>query len=191
MRQQRRQQKGSGTLRIIGGDWRGRRLEFPPSPNLRPTGDRIRETLFNWLSAEVRGSRCLDLFAGSGALGLEALSRGARHCTFLETSSAAIEGINAHLSLLNAVDRGRVINTNALSWRDDPFDIVFVDPPFSEDLAIDSLRHLINNQLLKDSALVYLEVASTASLEDLPPGLSIVRDKRSGAVRYLLLEQQQ
>jgi 16S rRNA (guanine966-N2)-methyltransferase len=190
MRQQRRQQKGSGTLRIIGGDWRGRRLEFPSSPNLRPTGDRIRETLFNWLAGEVGGSRCLDLFAGSGALGLEALSRGARHCTFLETSSAAIEGINAHLSLLNAVDRGRVINTNALSWRDDPFDIVFVDPPFSENLAIDSLRHLINNQLLTDSALVYLEVASTASLEDLPPALSIIRDKQSGAVRYLLLEQQ-
>jgi len=190
MRQQRRQQKGSGTLRIIGGDWRGRRLEFPSSPNLRPTGDRIRETLFNWLAAEVGGSRCLDLFAGSGALGLEALSRGARHCTFLETSSAAIEGINAHLSLLNAADRGRVINTNALSWRDDPFDIVFVDPPFSENLAIDSLRHLINNQLLTDSALVYLEVASTASLEDLPPALSIIRDKQSGAVRYLLLEQQ-
>ena len=190
MRQQRRQQKGSGTLRIIGGDWRGRRLEFPSSPNLRPTGDRIRETLFNWLASEVGGSRCLDLFAGSGALGLEALSRGARHCTFLETSSAAIEGINAHLSLLNAVDRGRVINTNALSWRDDPFDIVFVDPPFSENLAIDSLRHLIDNQLLTDSALVYLEVASTASLEDLPPALSIVRDKRTGAVRYLLLEQQ-
>lgn len=190
MRQQRRQQKGSGTLRIIGGDWRGRRLEFPSSPNLRPTGDRIRETLFNWLAAEVGGSRCLDLFAGSGALGLEALSRGARHCTFLETSSAAIEGINAHLSLLNAVDRGRVINTNALSWRDDPFDIVFVDPPFSENLAIDSLRHLINNQLLTDSALVYLEVASTASLEDLPPALSIIRDKQSGAVRYLLLAQQ-
>ena len=190
MRQQRRQQKGSGTLRIIGGDWRGRRLEFPSSPNLRPTGDRIRETLFNWLATEVGGSRCLDLFAGSGALGLEALSRGASHCTFLETSSAAIEGINAHLSLLNAVDRGRVINTNALSWRDDPFDIVFVDPPFSENLAIDSLRHLINNQLLTDSALVYLEVASTASLEDLPPALSIIRDKQSGAVRYLLLEQQ-
>lgn len=190
MRQQRRQQKGSGTLRIIGGDWRGRRLEFPSSPNLRPTGDRIRETLFNWLAAEVSGSRCLDLFAGSGALGLEALSRGARHCTFLETSSAAIEGINAHLSLLNAVDRGRVINTNALSWREDPFDIVFVDPPFSDNLAIDSLKHLINNQLLTESALVYLEVASTASLEDLPPALSIIRDKQSGAVRYLLLEQQ-
>lgn len=190
MRQQRRQQKGSGTLRIIGGDWRGRRLEFPSSPNLRPTGDRIRETLFNWLAAEVSGSRCLDLFAGSGALGLEALSRGARHCTFLETSSAAIEGINAHLSLLNAVDRGRVINTNALSWREDPFDIVFVDPPFSDNLAIDSLKHLINNQLLTDSALVYLEVASTASLKDLPPALSIIRDKQSGAVRYLLLEQQ-
>jgi 16S rRNA (guanine966-N2)-methyltransferase len=190
MRQQRRQQKGSGTLRIIGGDWRGRRLEFPSSPNLRPTGDRIRETLFNWLAGEVGGSRCLDLFAGSGALGLEALSRGARHCTFVETSSAAIEGINAHLSLLNAVDRGRAVNTNALSWRDDPFDIVFVDPPFSENLAIDSLRHLINNQLLTDSALVYLEVASTASLEDLPPALSIIRDKQSGAVRYLLLEQQ-
>jgi len=189
MRQQRRQQKGSGTLRIIGGDWRGRRLEFPSSPNLRPTGDRIRETLFNWLAPDIRGSRCLDLFAGSGALGLEALSRGASHCTFLETSAIAINVIGNHLTQLNAGGRGRVVNTNALFWQDDPFDIVFVDPPFSEGLAIDSLSHLINNRLLTDGALVYLEVASTTSLEDLPACLSVVRDKRTGSVRYLLLEK--
>ena len=189
MRQQRRGQKGSNTLRIIGGDWRGRRLEFPSSPNLRPTGDRIRETLFNWLAPDIRGSRCLDLFAGSGALGLEALSRGASHCTFLETSAIAINVIGNHLTQLNAGGRGRVVNTNALFWQDDPFDIVFVDPPFSEGLAIDSLSHLINNRLLTDGALVYLEVPSTTSLEDLPACLSVVRDKRTGSVRYLLLEK--
>ena len=189
MRQQRRGQKSSGTLRIIGGDWRGRRLEFPSSPNLRPTGDRIRETLFNWLAPDIPGSRCLDLFAGSGALGLEALSRGASHCTFLETSATAINGISAHLARLDATGRSRVVNTNALSWQDDPFDIVFVDPPFSEGLAIDSLSHLINNRLLQDRALVYLEVASTTSLEKMPASLSVVRDKQTGAVRYLLLEK--
>ncbi|MEK9807347.1 MAG: 16S rRNA (guanine(966)-N(2))-methyltransferase RsmD [Halieaceae bacterium] len=189
MRQQRRGQKGSNTLRIIGGDWRGRRLEFPSSPNLRPTGDRIRETLFNWLAPDIRGSRCLDLFAGSGALGLEALSRGASHCTFLETSAIAINVIGNHLTQLNAGGRGRVVNTNALFWQDDPFDIVFVDPPFSEGLAIESLSHLINNRLLTDGALVYLEVPSTTSLENLPTCLSVVRDKRTGSVRYLLLEK--
>ena len=189
MRQQRRGQKSSNTLRIIGGDWRGRKLEFPPSPNLRPTGDRIRETLFNWLAPDIRGSRCLDLFAGSGALGLEALSRGASHCTFLETSAIAINVIGNHLTQLNAGGRGRVVNTNALFWQDDPFDIVFVDPPFSEGLAIDSLSHLINNRLLRDRALVYLEVASTTSLEKMPASLSVVRDKQTGAVRYLLLEK--
>jgi 16S rRNA (guanine966-N2)-methyltransferase len=189
MRQQRRGQKSSNTLRIIGGDWRGRKLEFPPSPNLRPTGDRIRETLFNWLAPDIRGSRCLDLFAGSGALGLEALSRGASHCTFLETSAIAINVIGNHLTQLNAGGRGRVVNTNALFWQDDPFDIVFVDPPFSEGLAIDSLSHLINNRLLTDGALVYLEVPSTTSLEYLPACLSVVRDKRTGSVRYLLLEK--
>ncbi len=189
MRQQRRGQKSSNTLRIIGGDWRGRKLEFPPSPNLRPTGDRIRETLFNWLAPDIRGSRCLDLFAGSGALGLEALSRGASHCTFLETSAIAINVIGNHLTQLNAGGRGRVVNTNALFWQDDPFDIVFVDPPFSEGLAIDSLSHLINNRLLTDGALVYLEVPSTTSLENLPTCLSVVRDKRTGSVRYLLLEK--
>jgi len=189
MRQQRRGQKSSGTLRIIGGDWRGRRLEFPSSPNLRPTGDRIRETLFNWLAPDIRGSRCLDLFAGSGALGLEALSRGASHCTFLETSAIAFNVISTHLTRLNAGGRGRVVNTNALFWQDDPFDIVFVDPPFSEGLAIDSLSHLINNRLLRDRALVYLEVPSTTSLEKMPASLSVVRDKQTGAVRYLLLEK--
>ena len=189
MRQQRRGQKGSGTLRIIGGDWRGRRLEFPSSPNLRPTGDRIRETLFNWLAPDIPGSRCLDLFAGSGALGLEALSRGASHCTFLATSATAIHGISAHLARLDATGRTSVVNTNALSWQDDPFNIVFVDPPFSEGLAIDSLSHLINNRLLRDRALVYLEVASTTSLEKMPASLSVIRDKQTGAVRYLLLEK--
>jgi 16S rRNA (guanine966-N2)-methyltransferase len=189
MRQQRRGQKSSNTLRIIGGDWRGRKLEFPPSPNLRPTGDRIRETLFNWLAPGIRGSRCLDLFAGSGALGLEALSRGASHCTFLETSAIAINVIGNHLTQLNAGGRGRVVNTNALFWQDDPFDIVFVDPPFSEGLAIESLSHLINNRLLTAGALVYLEVPSTTSLENLPTCLSVVRDKRTGSVRYLLLEK--
>ena len=123
---------GHSQLRIIGGQWRGRKLAFTPEDGLRPTADRVRETLFNWLAADIHGARCLDLFAGSGALGLEALSRGAAHCDFVDHSSRACRQIETHLALLEAADRGHCHPVGAepfLRGAQQAYDIVFLDPP--------------------------------------------------------------
>ncbi|MFY9179998.1 MAG: 16S rRNA (guanine(966)-N(2))-methyltransferase RsmD [Venatoribacter sp.] len=145
----------SQQLRIIGGQWRSRRLNFPAIEGLRPTLDRIRETVFNWLQFEVEGKQVLDCFAGSGALGLEALSRGAKNVTFVEKNSQAAKQLNANLALLNC-SSGRVVNTDALVWlvqTQESFDLVFLDPPFHLGLlqpALDTLK-------LNANALVYVE----------------------------------
>src|SRR5690349_6524231 len=120
--------RGDGVLRIIGGQWRGRKLHFPALPGLRPSPDRVRETLFNWLAPTLAGSRCLDLFAGSGALGLEALSRGAQQCWFVDSANAACRRIQEHLTLLQCVD-ACVFNAEASQWlqrrpQDSAFDVV-------------------------------------------------------------------
>ena len=124
-------------VRIIGGQWRGRKLSFTPAEGLRPTGDRIRETLFNWLAPAIEGARCVDLFAGSGALGLEALSRGASHCDFVDSSNATLARVSDHLKTLAATDRGRchpVSSAAIFNVATQPYDIVFIDPPFTQQL---------------------------------------------------------
>lgn len=108
--------KGSNQLRIIGGEWRGRKLRFPDVPNLRPTPDRVRETVFNWLMPMIHGAHCLDLFAGSGALGLEALSRGAARTTFVDSHKKVTQFIQEHLTLLNANDRANVFQMDGLKF---------------------------------------------------------------------------
>ena len=122
-------------LRIIGGQWRGRKLNFPDIDGLRPTGDRIRETLFNWLTGDLPASRCLDLFAGAGSLGLEALSRGASQVVLLEKHPQAASQLQAHLSTLNC-SQGQAVQTDSLQWlanhQGEGFDIVFMDPPFKQ-----------------------------------------------------------
>ncbi len=126
----------SNQLRIIGGRWRGRRLRLCGAPELRPTPDRVRETVFNWLQAPLPGGRCLDLFAGSGALGLEALSRGAAEVVFVERNAAIARRLQDNLALLEAVS-GRLERADALIWlrrKPEPFDIVFLDPPFGRNL---------------------------------------------------------
>src|SRR5277367_3125267 len=126
---------GRNSVRIIGGGWRGRRVSFPDIPGLRPTPDRVRETLFNWLQHSVAGSRCLDLFAGSGALGLEALSRGAREVVFVDQAQAAISHLQTQISRLDAVARTRIMGEDAgryLRTSPEVFDIVFLDPPFGQ-----------------------------------------------------------
>src|SRR5512134_933490 len=123
---------GGNQLRIIGGRWRSRRLRFPPLPGLRPTPDRVRETLFNWLTPVIAGARCLDLFAGSGALGIEALSRGAAAVTFVERHPQAVRGLRANLAQLRA-EGARVEQADALLWlrqAPQPFTVVFLNPPF-------------------------------------------------------------
>ena len=179
---------GTGRLRIIGGEWRGLKLNFPGEvAHLRPTPDRVRETLFNWLTNRIHGARCLDLFAGSGALGLEALSRGASHCTFVDNAAAAAEAVRGHLSHLNAHQRATVVSGDALRWQGAPVDIVFIDPPFSSDLAGVALEHLLSEGLLANDARIYLELERKQTPPHLPASLKVIRDKVAGNVRYQLL----
>jgi len=182
--------RGTGQLRIIGGKWRGRRLLFTPAAGLRPTADRIRETLFNWLAAHVDGARCADLFAGSGALGLEALSRGAAHCDFVDTSRPGLDAIAAHLERLDAGSAGRCHHTAAdrfLRDADTPWQLVFIDPPFDCGLAAPVVELLAQRQLVAPGALVYLETGSREVAPPLPDNWDVHREKTAGDVTYRLL----
>lgn len=178
-----------GQLRIIGGAWRGRKLSFTAAEGLRPTTDRIRETLFNWLAPVIDGAHCADLFAGSGALGLEALSRGAAHCDFVDSSATAAQQIAGHLETLGAEQRGRCHHRKASGYLQDarrPLDIVFVDPPFARGLVLPSCEELASNQLLSPESLVYVETPSDEALTNLPQGWQIYREKTAGGVSYRL-----
>jgi 16S rRNA (guanine966-N2)-methyltransferase len=176
-------------LRIIGGAWRGRKLAFIPAEGLRPTADRVRETLFNWLAPELRGARCLDLFCGSGALGLEALSRGAAHCDFIDTNSTNLRQVAGHLQVLGAADRGhchpgpaeRYLAGAAQAW-----DIAFIDPPFHQGLAGPACAQLQERALLAPGARIYLESAVAEAEPALPASWLLHRDKTAGGVRYRL-----
>ncbi|MBT8444952.1 MAG: 16S rRNA (guanine(966)-N(2))-methyltransferase RsmD [Gammaproteobacteria bacterium] len=176
-----------GQLRIIGGRWRGRRIDLPAGQDIRPTGDRVRETLFNWLAPIIGGARCLDLFAGSGALGLEALSRGAGETVFVEKDPAAVAHLSNSIERL-ACDEATVVAADALRYlRGAPrtFDIVWLDPPFGEfDLSL--LCTLLESGWLADGARIYLEMSRHDDLPDLPDNWVIDRDKTAGRVRYAL-----
>lgn len=178
--------KHIGTLRIIGGQWRSRKLQFTEVEGLRPTGDRIRETLFNWLAMEIAGARCLDLFAGSGALGLEALSRDASHCDFVELNRAAARQIQQHLQTLNAVN-GTVHCTAAADFLADGhkqgYDIIFLDPPFNKALLAEILPALAKQ--LNQNGLVYLEQAKGENIA-LPANWQQIKQKTAGEVVYSL-----
>jgi 16S rRNA (guanine966-N2)-methyltransferase len=178
----------TNTLRIIGGEWRGRRIRFPGRGGIRPTPDRVRETLFNWLMAKVPGSRCLDLFAGSGALGLEALSRGAAHATFVERDRANAASLRESAASL-APGRATVVEADALAWLATAaraFDLVFLDPPFAEGILAESMRLLDSHGWLVEGAFVYLESPARAGAPVLPAGWVLHRSGRAGAVGYHL-----
>jgi 16S rRNA (guanine966-N2)-methyltransferase len=182
---------GDGELRIIGGQWRGRKLQFPPLPGLRPSPNRVRETLFNWLAPEITGARCLDLFAGSGALGLEALSRGAGSCMFVDNARAACERIAAHLKTLKS-DDGSTCHADTAQWLQQKpsnvthFDMVFLDPPFRQDFLRDCCERLERNDWLAARAWIYIESAADEALPPLPSSWTLHRDKRAGQVAYRL-----
>ena len=185
---------GNNQLRIIGGLWRGRKLSFPDADGLRPTGDRIRETLFNWLAPDIHGAHCLDLFAGSGALGLEALSRGAESSLLLEKHPAAARQLKDNLQLLKA-NNGRVEHVDSLHWLNSAqvshrFDIVFIDPPFALNLWDAVIAALETRNWLADEAVIYLEAPRDAQLQ-LPANWQLHRDKQAGQVSYRLYCRQQ
>jgi 16S rRNA (guanine966-N2)-methyltransferase len=177
-------------VRIIGGSWRGRRVRFPGAPGLRPTSDRRRETLFNWLAADIEGARCLDLFAGSGALGLEAASRGAARVTLVEASREVAAALAETVRELGAEDRVRVVHAQVarfLNREAAPADIVFLDPPFAQPrLAGDTLARLDASGWLAPGALVYLESAAHAEQPRVPAHWSLVRAKSAGDAHALL-----
>jgi 16S rRNA (guanine966-N2)-methyltransferase len=184
--------KLANTLRIIGGEWRGRRVHFPAKSGIRPTPDRVRETLFNWLMAKVPGSRCLDLFAGSGALGLEALSRGASTVTFVERDRANAASLSETVARL-APGRASVIEGDALAWLAGPpaaFDIVFLDPPYAADLLAEAMRLLEARGWLAKDAWVYIEMPAKAGPPALPAAWRAHRAGRAGAVGYHLARRQ-
>ncbi len=186
-----RNDKGSpsGRLRIVAGKWRSRLLPVAEEPGLRPTSARIRETLFNWLASTIEGSRCLDLFAGTGALGFEALSRGAREIVFVENSARAAAALKESVKVLDATG-ARIHQADAIRYlkrEPEPFDIVFLDPPFADDLLEDLCRLLSEGNWLADGARVYLEQDRERPLPALPDGWTIINDKTAGQVRYALV----
>ena len=184
------QSQQMGEFRIIGGRHRSRKLHFIPIDGLRPTPDKVRETLFNWLQ-NVNNFHCLDLYAGSGALGLEALSRGAAHCCFVEKNHDACQAINRHLVQLE--NDGSTINQalphalNAFNT-EQPFDLVFLDPPYALKCISKHLQQLKDLQLLNNDAWIYIETASNQPATDLPKGFNLHREKQQGQVRYSLLQ---
>ncbi|RYD15457.1 MAG: 16S rRNA (guanine(966)-N(2))-methyltransferase RsmD [Lysobacteraceae bacterium] len=177
---------GAGSLRIIAGRLRGSRLAVPDAPGLRPTPDRVRETLFNWLAPWIEGARCLDLYAGTGALGIEALSRGARECVFVERDRTLQQQLRDNLARLR-VEGASVVGADALGFLAGPprgFDLVFVDPPFDADLWQEAARRL-EQGWLAPSALIHVEAPADASLS-LPPQWQLHRQARAGAVAHAL-----
>ena len=181
---------GRFEVRIIGGEWRGRKLHFPPAADLRPTPDRVRETLFNWLQFDLAGKRCLDLFAGSGALGLEALSRGAAEVVFVERDPVAARAIGDMLGQLKC-SRGRVDPTDAFAWLERatparPFEIAFLDPPYDAAWLPVVTEKLERGGWLAPGAWVYLEDAAAHGEPGLPTGWTLMRSKRAGDVGYHL-----
>lgn len=202
------------SVRIIGGKWRGRKIGFPSFPDLRPSGDRGRETLFNWLAANLVNSHCLDLFAGSGCLGLEALSRGAAHVTFVDVRTRVIDSLRQESQRLladapaqgTADERGNdsrtdatlsagptaeFVRADARVWLSRParqrgFDIVFLDPPFDADL-LPQLFPLLQPWLAPE-ALIYVEQSARNTLPAFPDGWLLARQARAGAVQMSLIE---
>ena len=180
-----------GRVRIIAGRWRGRRLVVENDPDVRPTPDRVRETLFNWLAPELPGTRCLDLFAGSGALGFEAISRGAEHAVLIDRNRAVGTRLRAECERLEAARAVTVIEADALEWLArpatvPPFDIAFVDPPHRLEVHAEVAASLADHGWLAPGAQVWFELVRRREPPDLPAGWTLLRSGRAGDVRYYL-----
>lgn len=183
-----------GTVRIIGGQWRSRKIQFTEVEGLRPTPDRVRETLFNWLQPVIVEANCLDLFAGSGALGFEALSRGASHCMFFDKHTQCISDINSNLQKLS-VGNGETVRGDALQLlKQQPevgkrFNVVFIDPPYTMNCALSCCQMLVEHQWLADKSYIYIESATPINESDLPEHWQLHRQKKAGNVNYHLAVQ--
>jgi len=183
---------GSGQLRIIAGQWRSRRFAFPEGPGLRPTPDRVRETVFNWLMPYVEGARVLDCFAGSGAMLLESLSRGAASALGLDLNPQSVAALRSHLSSLGCT-AGQVQQVDALRYLEGqvatPFDLVFLDPPFHQNLLAPACTLLEQRGWLAPRAWIYCESEAAPSALGLPGNWRLHREKQAGQVYYSLWQR--
>ncbi|MBS9434721.1 16S rRNA (guanine(966)-N(2))-methyltransferase [Photorhabdus hainanensis] len=182
------QRQSMGQIRIIGGKWRGRKLPVPDSPGLRPTTDRVRETLFNWLAPVIQEAHCLDCYAGSGALGLEALSRYAAQVTLIEYERNIAKQLSTNLDLLSA-QNAKVINDSALTYLSQsgkPYDVVFLDPPFRKGMLNETIKLLEEQNWLADESWIYVEAESESTAIDVPVNWQLHREKVAGQVAYRL-----
>lgn len=183
------------SLRIIGGQWRSRQLPIPDIEGLRPTPDRVRETVFNWIAPYLAGAYCADLFCGSGALGLEALSREAAHCTFVDASRTVTQQVQKNLATLNC-SHADVLNQSAVDFLESQanrenntakFDIVFIDPPFRKSW-VDKILPLLTKGWLAHNALVYIEMEKEAPAPDLDQQWQLLKEKNAGQLIYRLYQ---
>jgi 16S rRNA (guanine966-N2)-methyltransferase len=181
-------------LRIIGGKWRGRKLTFVESQGLRPTLDRVRETLFNWLQPVIYNSRCLDLYSGSGALGFEALSRGALQVTMVDKSRRVYQQLNQNLRLLSC-ENADTLNMDAIAFlsaqsvnkkTETKYQIVFLDPPFNQGLLDKSCDMLEQQQLLAENSYIYIEAEKNLQLNNIPVCWHKTKEKKAGQLAYYL-----
>ena len=176
------------SIRIIGGKWKGRKIIFSEQLDVRPTGNKIRETLFNWLQGELLDAKCLDLFSGSGALGLEALSRGAKYVSFIEKNNKTARYIKKSLSEFEKEVTGKeVICADAIEWiqkNNEVFDIVFIDPPFNGDQIYEICQKVEATAMAK--RLIYLEWHSDIDSSRLPEKWNLLKQNKSGSVFFAL-----
>lgn len=181
--------QSEGQLRIIGGQWRSRKITFMDAQGLRPTPDRVRETLFNWLAPHIEGASVLDVFTGSGALFFEALSRGAKHALALDTNPQVIKSLQYHLTLLDC-SHAHVQLKNATAFLEQPsnqcFDIVFLDPPFHQNLLQPCCQLLESQHWLTEQAWIYTECEESNQQLQLPANWQLYREKKAGQVHYAL-----
>ena len=194
-RQQNTSQKkpSTGFVRIISGLWRGRKLPVHDAEGLRPTTDRVKETLFNWLAQDVPQAKCLDLFAGSGGLGFEAASRQADEVTMIELNPNAFKQLEKNIAALNS-DNLTAINSDALIFLQQagtPHHVVFIDPPFRKGLLEQTVTLLESNGWLANDAMIYIETEKELALEGIPTNWHLHREKTAGQVSYRLFERQQ
>ncbi|RDI37512.1 16S rRNA (guanine(966)-N(2))-methyltransferase RsmD [Aquicella lusitana] len=181
-----------GQVRIIAGKWRGRKLQVPDIKDLRPTPDRVRETLFNWLAPMIAGAHCLDVFAGSGALGFEALSRGAAHVVMVDQARVVVELLKAELVQFGA-NNAEVYQAKVpeqLQKPRHPFDIVFLDPPYQSNLLLPCCHYLEGQGFLADSAYLYLEASEVIKDNELPKNWRLIKTRQAGQVAYHLAQRE-
>lgn len=180
-------------VRIIAGKWRGRKLKVPEMKGLRPTPDRVRETLFNWLAPVIVEARCLDPFAGSGALGFEALSRGAAYVSMTDQSPQVVKMLQETLAQFGAsnADVYRATVPEGLKKSSIPYDIIFLDPPYDADLLFPTCQYLNEHGFLAKNAYIYLEARQLIKDNDLPLGWQILKSQRAGQVYYHLAQKQE